>query len=34
MTDKELYKKTFDAVISNGMKSVEVDEIKKRNRKS
>ncbi len=34
MTDKELYKKTFDTVISNGMKSVEVDEIKKRNRKS
>lgn len=33
MTDKQLYKKTFDTVISSGMKPVEVDEIKKGNQR-
>lgn len=33
MTDKQLYKKTFDTVIASGMKPVEVDEMKKGNRK-
>lgn len=34
MTDKQLYKKTFDTVISSGMKSVEVDDMIKSNRKA